>query len=418
MAFDFQFPDVGEGIHEGKIVKWLVKEGDTVKMDQGLAEIETDKAVVEIPSPKAGKILKITHKEGEVIKVGEVLVSIDAAGGEAAKAAAPGAHEESTGVVGALEATAAGVLKAPSFESSGAVFGSGAVMSAPPPIIEEQKPAAKAEPVKAQPAATTAAATGGVGVVKSGLKAVKKYDLFGYVDRTKYDGVRKAIGDQMVKSMFTIPHVTHTDMADVTKLFKLREKEKVKAEKDGIKLTFLPFFIKAVIAGLKKHPYLNASLDEQGGEIILKKYFNIGIAVDTEGGLFVPVIKGADKKSILDIAKEIAILAQKARDRKLNAMDMKGGSFTITNIGSAGGGWFATPVINHPEAAILGTGMIQDMPVAQVSKSGTAKVVVRKMLPLSLSFDHRILDGAEAARFVMTVKEHLEDPGLMLVEAE
>jgi pyruvate dehydrogenase E2 component (dihydrolipoamide acetyltransferase) len=448
MAFDFQFPDVGEGIHEGKIVKWLVKEGDTVKMDQGLAEIETDKAVVEIPSPKAGKILKISHKEGEVIKVGEVLVSIEVAGGDQAVTSVPAAHEESTGVVGSLEATVAGVLKAPSFESSGAVFGSGAVMTTPSPIIEET-PKGKASPRKdwdketippaaaagvkaaagpqatagAQTPAQTApvaapAATGGVGIVKAGLKAVKKYDLFGYIDRAKYDGVRKAIGDQMVKSMFTIPHVTHTDLCDVTKLFRLREKEKVKAEKDGIKLTFLPFFIKAVISGLKKHPYLNASLNEQDGEIILKKYFNIGIAVDTEAGLFVPVIKGADKKSILDMAKEITALAQKARDRKLNSMDMKGGSFTITNIGSAGGGWFATPVINHPEAAILGTGMIQDMPVAQVSKSGTAKVVVRKMLPLSLSFDHRILDGAEAARFVMTVKEHLEDPGLLLVEAE
>jgi len=466
MAYDFQFPDVGEGIHEGKIVKWLVKEGDDVKADQTLAEVETDKAVVEIPSPKAGKITKLYHKEGEVMKVGEVMVSIDEAAGaqvsapaqaaptpaeqpkpetqkektlakdavpplptqqtEAAKDAKTDAHEESTGVVGSLEQTAPGVWAAPTQEMSGAVFGDAmtttpttqvaSAQPTPPPVQQVAQVQATATTT---PQTTPApATTGGVGVVKAGLKAVKKYDLFGYIDRAKYDGIRKAIGDHMVKSKFTIPHVTHTDMADVTKLFKLRETEKVKAEKDGIKLTFLPFFIKAVIAGLKKHPYLNASLNEQDGEIILKKYFNIGLAVDTEHGLFVPVIKGADKKSILDMAKEIIDLAQKARDKKLNSMDMKGGTFTITNIGSAGGGWFATPVINYPEAAILGTGMIQDMPVAQISKTGTAKVVVRKMLPLSLSFDHRILDGAEAARFVMTVKEHLEDPGLLLVEGQ
>jgi pyruvate dehydrogenase E2 component (dihydrolipoamide acetyltransferase) len=456
MAFDFNFPDVGEGIHEGKIVKWHVKEGDTIKADDTLAEVETDKAVVEIPSPKAGKITKLYHKEGEVMKVGEVMATIEEVAGAtpsvpanpvqtpaatitapttqpAPVAAQPAStpteetHQESTGVVGSLEETAPGVWKAPTLEMSGAVFGD-VVMTpttepAPQPVAQvaaqtSQTPAPSAQPTTTptQPQPTTAApapSTGGIGVVKAGIKAVKKYDLFGYVDRAKYEGIRKAIGDQMVKSKFTIPHVTHTDMADVTDLFQLRDKEKVAAEKDGIKLTFLPFFIKAVVAGLKKHPYLNASLNEQDAEIILKKYFNIGIAVDTEHGLFVPVIKGADKKSILDMAKEIMQLAAKAREKKLNAMDMKGGTFTITNIGSAGGGWFATPVINYPESAILGTGMIQDMVVAV---DGKAKV--RKMLPLSLSFDHRIIDGAEAARFVMTVKAHLEDPSLMLVEGQ
>lgn len=461
MAYDFNFPDVGEGIHEGKIVKWLVKEGDTIKADDTLAEVETDKAVVEIPSPKSGKITKLYHKEGEVMKVGEVMASIEEVAGATASAPANAAptpaeqpkpetpkeqtlakdavpplptqkteaakeeHQESTGVVGSLEETAPGVWAAPTLEMSGAVFGD-AVMT--PPVEPTPTPVAQvaaqttpaptsqpaATPTQSQPTtAAPAASTGGIGVVKAGIKAVKKYDLFGYIDRAKYEGIRKAIGDNMVKSKFTIPHVTHTDMADVTKLFKLREKEKVAAEKDGIKLTFLPFFIKAVVAGLKKHPYLNASLNEPDAEIILKKYFNIGLAVDTEHGLFVPVIKGADKKSILDMAKEIMELAGKAREKKLNSMDMKGGTFTITNIGSAGGGWFATPVINFPEAAILGTGMIQDMVVAV---DGKAKV--RKMLPLSLSFDHRILDGAEAARFVMTVKAHLEDPDLMLIEGQ
>lgn len=427
MAFDFQFPDVGEGIHEGKIVKWLVKEGDAVKADQSIAEVETDKAIVEIPTPKSGTITKLYHAVGDVMKVGEVMMTLELAAGSAvaqpapvsaapvsaAKAAEPVEEKrESSGVVGALEETAPGVLKAPSLNMSGAVFGGGTpagISATTPPkpasVAPAQKPTATAAP--SQPA------TGGVGVVKSGIKSVKKYDLFGYVDRAPYDSVRKAVGDHMVKSMFTIPHVTHTDLADVNDLFKIREKEKIKAEKEGIKLTFLPFFLKATVAALKKHPYVNASLDEQEGVIILKKYFNIGMAVDTEAGLMVPVIKGVDKKSIFQLAKEIKELAEKARSRKINPMDFKGGTFTITNIGSAGGGLYATPVINFPEAAILGTGMIQDMAVPR-----NGKVVIRKMLPLSLSFDHRIFDGAEAARFVMTLRSYLEAPDSLLVEGE
>jgi pyruvate dehydrogenase E2 component (dihydrolipoamide acetyltransferase) len=396
MAYEFKFPDVGEGIHEGKIVKWLVREGDAVKADQSLAEVETDKAVVEIPSPKAGKVVKLFHAEGETIKVGEVLANIEESGAAVAQAGA-----DASAVVGKLEVATESVLKAPSLEMSGAVFAGSAPNTS-------TKPKA-AEPPK--PVGLPAAASSEASVKPATPRIAKKYDLFGYVDRVKYEGVRKAVGDHMVKSMFTIPHVTHTDLADVTALFKVREKEKKAAEKKGIKLSFLPFIIKAVVAGLKDHSYLNATLDEQNGEIIIKKYFNIGIAVDTEAGLMVPVIKGADKKSILQTAKEIADLAEKARARKLNAMDMKGGTFTITNIGSAGGGWFATPVINFPEAAILATGMIQDMAVPR-----NGKIAIRKILPLSLAFDHRVFDGAEAARFVNTLKEHLEDPDLMLVE--
>jgi pyruvate dehydrogenase E2 component (dihydrolipoamide acetyltransferase) len=461
MAFDFKFPDVGEGIHEGKIVKWLVKVGDDLKQDETIAEVETDKAVVEIPTPKAGKITQLYHKEGDVIKVGETMISLEEPA-RAQKTAAPAAaattqtppaamaaslqpapapteepKRDSTAVVGSLEIDTGGIMKAPAFDQAGAVFG-GAVFTqpsipaaqsaqpAPTPAVQTPAPAATLAPPPApvaqtlQPAQSAAPTSvsqpsqeisSGVGAVKPGLKSVKKYDLFGYVDRVKYESIRKAVGDHMVKSMFTIPHVTHTDIADVDKLFKIREKEKIKAEKKGIKLTFMPFIIKATVAALKKHPYLNATLDEQNGEIILKKYLNIGVAVDTEAGLMVPVIKGADKKDMLEIAQEIVDLAEKARSRKLNPMDMKGGTFTITNIGSAGGGWFATPVINYPEAAILGTGMIQDMPVAR-----NGKVVIRKMLPISLAFDHRILDGAEAARFVNDLKQYLEDPDQLLVE--
>lgn len=436
MAYQFKFPDVGEGIHEGKIVKWHVKEGDEIKEDDTIAEVETDKAVVEIPSPVSGKIVKLDHAEGDTINVGEVLAEIDAGdaapeGGEAPSEPKEekGGEEkrESTGVVGALEQTAQGVMKAPDLSMAGAVFGDQPAKSEekkeekaqPRDITKETIEAEKAktapkEEAKEEPkkeVETKSAASGGINVPKAGLKAVKKYDMFGYIDRVPYDGIRKVIGEHMVKSMFTIPHVTHTDLADVTDLVALRAKEKSRAEKQDIKLTFLPFFIKAAIQALMKHPTLNASLNEEEGQIIVKKYYNIGIAVDTEHGLMVPVIKGADKKSVLDIAKEITELADKAHNKKLNPMDMKGGTFTITNIGSAQSGWFATPVINYPEAAILGTGWIQDMVVPV-----DGKPKVRKMLPLSLTFDHRVLDGAEAALFTKTVKETLEDPGLMLIE--
>ena len=370
---DFKFPDVGEGIHEGKIIKWLVKEGDQVKADQALVEVETDKAVVEIPSPKNGKILRLYHKETETIKVGEILATIE----ETGKSTSEMIKEESTGVVGSLEPTAIGIMKAPSLANSGAVFGG---------TVEVTK----------DPAA--------IGIIKSGIKAVKKYDLFGYIDHIPYEGMRKTIGDHMVLSVSKIPQVTHADTADVTKLWELREKEKIKAQKEGIHLTFMPYFIKAAVSALKKHPFLNAALDAQNNDLILKKYYNIGIAVDTENGLMVPVLKGADKKDIFQIAKEAQELAEKARSRKINPMDLKGSTFTITNVGSVGSGEFFTPIINYPEAAILGIGLIKDQPAAL-----DGKIAIRKILYLSLTFDHRVIDGAEAARFMKTFMGELQN---------
>jgi len=422
MIYEFKFPDVGEGIHEGKIVKWHVKEGDEVQVDKTIAEVETDKAVVEIPSPKTGKIVKIDHAEGETIKVGETLAEIEITGTEEEVYAKTESKKESTSVMGDLGATSLGVMKAPSLTASGAVFG-GTTQDEDAEQNNQDEQGAKditkqaIEEEKQKQGSSTAGASapaapqGGVNVVKSGFKAQKKYDMFGYIDRMPYDGVRKAVGEHMVKSVFTVPHVTHTDLADVTDLVELRTNEKQAAAEKGIKLTYLPYFIKATVKALKEHPALNASLNEEESTIILKKYYNIGIAVDIENGLMVPVIKGADKKDILSIAKEIEVLAEKARAHKLNKMDMKGGTFSITNIGSARSGWFATPVINFPESAILGTGMIQDMAIPM-----NGKVEIRKMLPLSVSFDHRILDGAEAARFTNAVKAALENPQELMNE--
>jgi pyruvate dehydrogenase E2 component (dihydrolipoamide acetyltransferase) len=239
---------------------------------------------------------------------------------------------------------------------------------------------------------------------------VKKYDLYGYVDRIPLRGVRRSIAKAMVKSKYTAPHVTTMDEADVTELWKIREKEKKAAEKKGIKLTILPFIIKAVIAGLKEHPYLNATLDDENEEIIVKKYFNIGMATDTPEGLMVPVVKNAGDKSILHLAEELTQLAEKARNRSIDLADLKGGTFTITNYGALGG-IYGTPIINHPEVAILGVGKIKDMPVVR-----DGKIEVRKILHLALSFDHRVVDGGEAARFLNTVIARLEDPDLILLE--
>jgi pyruvate dehydrogenase E2 component (dihydrolipoamide acetyltransferase) len=417
MAFEFKFPDIGEGLTEGEIVRWLVKEGDEIKEGEPLVEVETDKALAEIPSPRTGVILKILAKEKEIVKVGQVIVVI---GEKGETLSVPPLRPKSVGVVGELE-------EAPEEAPGVAVQ------------VEPIKTALVSEHVLATPAVRALAKELGVDINKvqgTGLEGrvlekdvrqfaegkekpveearkptkVKKYDFYGYIERIPLRGVRRSIAKAMVKSKFTAPHVTAMDEADVTALWKIREKEKKAAEKKGIKLTILPFIIKAVIAGLSEHPFLNATLDDENEEIILKKYFNIGLATDTPEGLMVPVVKNAKEKSIFELAQEMAQMAEKARNRTIDLADLKGGTFTITNYGTVRG-IYGTPIINYPEVAILGVGRIQDMPVVR-----GGRVVVRKMIPLSLSFDHRVVDGAEAARFLNTVIARLEDPDLILLE--
>ena len=449
MAYEFKFPDVGEGITEGEIVKWKVKPGDMVKVDEVLAEVETDKAVVEIPSPKAGKIVKIFGKEGDIINVGDTLVEIDETGKAevkeeaAAEGTVPKAKEiekpSKEGAMPAKEEKPAKPLveeKAPPKKPKGASV-VGVLEEAPD---EEEVKEVKKEHVEkkkivsATPAARKLAEEKGVDLsaikgtgpesvitekdigasaaAAPKAKHVRKYDLWGYVDRQPFKGMRKSIARHMEESVAKTAPVTHMDEADVTELWGVRNKEKGVAEKQGIKLTFLPFVIKAVIAGLKEHPMLNSELDEENENIILKKYYNIGIAIDTGNGLVVPVIKGADEKSILQLAKEIEALAQKTRDRKIDPGDLKGGSFSITNWGSIGGR-HGTPIIKYPECAILGIGRIFEK-VVMIK----GNITTRKILPISVTFNHKITDGAEAARFTNVVIQHLEDPDLMLIEAE
>ncbi len=419
MAYAFKFPDVGEGITEGEIVKWRVKVGDKVKEDQVLVEVETDKAVVELPSPKTGTILELHADEGKVVKVGDVIVTI----GEEGEAIAPKPEEKPLikpgmggGVVGFLEEAPEGVVEKPA--------------AAPKPAVEKPEVLATPRVRKlAKEAGVDMAQVKGTGAqgsiteddVRKAAEAkpkeaakprvIRKYDMWGYVKRVPLKGIRRSTAKHMRESVDMAAHVTHMDEADVTHLWKIREKEKAVAEKKGIKLTLLPFVVKAAIAALKEQPYFNSSLDDDAQEIVLKQYYNIGIAVDIENeGLMAPVIKGADQKSILDIAKEIQELSEKARQRKIDLADLQGGTFTITNIGSIGG-THATPIINYPDCAILGLGKMRDMP-----RVVDGKVKVRKVLPLSLGFDHRIVDGAAAARFMNVVVKHLEDPHLIMIE--
>ena len=239
-------------------------------------------------------------------------------------------------------------------------------------------------------------------------RITKKYDFFGFVERVPLRSVRKVTAEHMIQAVRTAAYVTHMDEIDVTDLWHHREQQKTAAAEQGIKLTFLPFVVKALVAALKLHPYANAAMDEQTSEIILKKYYNIGIAVDVEDGLIVPVVKIADQKDVFAIAKEIQTLAEKAKTKSLDLMDMRGSTFTVTNIGSLGG-MFATPIPNYPDVAILGLGRIYDKVVPI-----NGKIEIRKILPVSLTFDHRVFDGAEAARFVNDLKGFLEDIGKLL----
>ncbi len=384
MPFDFTLPDLGEGITEGEIRKWLVKEGDSVEEHQTVIEIETDKAIVEVPSPKKGKIFKINREEGEIAKVGEVLMTI-AEEGEAVEE-----RPKSVSVVGVLPEEEEEILATPAVRA----------------LAKEL--AVKLETIKGSGPGGSITKED---VINASEKGKKAEDLYGITERVPLKGLRRTIAKNLVTAHQTMVFVTVMDEADVTDLWNIREREKKVLEEKGIHLTFLPFFIKAVQHSLAEHPYLNASIDGEKEEIILKKYYNLGIAVDTPDGLMVPVIRDVDKKTVRELASEIQVMSQKAKERKIKLKEMKGSSFTISNWGHFGG-TFATPVINYPDAAILGTGRITDKPWV---KEG--QIVIRKILPLSLTFDHRVTDGADAATFLSKVMRYLEDPGLLFIES-
>lgn len=427
-VFEFKLPDIGEGIHEGEIVKWFVKAGDTVKEDDVLLEVQNDKAVVEIPAPVDGTVKEVKVSEGTVAVVGDILITFDIegdapAGEEEETPEQPKAEEKTEDVKEDVKEDAPRdvqlhkserVIAMPSVRKYARekgvdireVNGSGdngrVLKEDIDAFANGEAPSAEATTEKTESVAPAAAAKTEIKPYESATPELET--------REKIRGIRKAISKAMVNSKHTAPHVTLMDEVDVTKLVALRKDFKQVAADQGVKLTYLPFVVKALTAAAKAFPTINASIDDVNEEIVYKNYYNIGIAADTDNGLVVPVVKDADRKSIYALATNINELAGKAREGKLAGEDMKGGSITITNIGSAGGQWF-TPVINHPEVAILGIGRIAEKAVV---KNG--EIVAAPVLALSFSFDHRLIDGATAQNALNMVKRLLEDPALLMME--
>lgn len=428
MAFEFKMPDIGEGIHEGEIVKWFVKEGEVIQEDDVLCEIQNDKAVVEIPSPVEGPVLKVHFEEGDVATVGETLITIDAEGYEDEGGSDSDQAEEEAKPAEKEEATPAKAEEKKAEDVASDDDQSDKRIIAMPSVrkfardndvkITQVNGTGKngrilKEDVEAfisgdQPATDTTAqaATESAPATKQAVPAGELPET-----REKMTTVRKAIANAMVNSKHKAPHVVLHDEIDVTELVAHRTKFKTIAQEQDIKLTYLPYVVKALVSALKKYPILNSYIDEETEEVVTKHYYNIGIAADTEKGLLVPVVKNADRKSLFDISKDITELAQKANDFRLSPDEMSGASSTISNIGSAGGQWF-TPIINYPEAAILGIGRIADKPIVR-----DGEIVAAPVLAISLSFDHRIVDGATAQHALNQIKRLLNDPQLIMMEA-
>jgi pyruvate dehydrogenase E2 component (dihydrolipoamide acetyltransferase) len=442
MATEFTLPDLGENIASGDVVTVFVSEGDVVKPGQALLEVETDKAVIEVPCPPGGLVEKVLVKKGETVKVGQALVLLGAADGAAASmpAAAPPAAK-------AAPPAAAAKAPAPPAEKP-----QPAAPQAPAPqpaaaVVEPAAPVAVAEPVAATatvepagPAVRRLARELGVDLARvrgsgpagrivredvitavrqagSGSPAARarpesgaiERDDWGPIRREQMSRMRKTIAANMLRSVSTIPHLTNFDDADVTELERLRKESAAEYAKGNVKLTALSFVIKAVSLSLRQHPAVNASVDPEKGEIVYKEYVNVGLAVDTPRGLVVPVLRDCDQLSIPQIAQAIAATAEKAKNAQYGLEDLRGGTFTISNLGAVGGA-YSTPIINWPEVAILLLGRSRKMPVVHEDR-----VEPRLMMPLSLSYDHRLIDGAMAARFLNEVIGYLESPGRLLL---
>ncbi|WP_099157941.1 dihydrolipoamide acetyltransferase family protein [Virgibacillus ndiopensis] len=428
MAYNFKLPDIGEGIHEGEIVKWFVKEGDEVKEDDVLCEVQNDKAVVEIPSPVDGPVTKIHVEEGTVVVVGDTIITIDAEGYEDEGSSEEAEKEEPKKEEIKTEEPKIEDNQTDKKANTDASQEDGKRVIAMPSVrkyardndvtIQQVTGSGKNGRVLKedidryvngdQPVETKETASG-----QTEEKQTKQVVTEGQYPETreKMSGIRKSIAKAMVNSKTKAPHVTLMDDIDVTELVAHRKKFKAAALEQEIKLTYLPYVAKALVSALKKYPILNAAVDDETDEIVYKHYYNVGIAADTDKGLLVPVVKDADRKSIFAISAEINELADKARSGKLTSDEMKGASSTITNIGSAGGQWF-TPVLNYPEAAILGIGRIAEKPVVR-----DGEIVIAPVLALSLSFDHRIVDGATAQLALNQIKRLLNDPQLIMMEA-
>ncbi len=423
----FRLPELGEGVHEGEMVKWKVQIGDSVKFDQPLCEIMTDKATVEIPSAIQGKVKELHVKEGEVVKVGQLMLSLEGAAAEAApsqtvSAKAAPSHSE----------------KSPAAAPSN---GKGAVAAPAPAAAIVQK--SVSVPVNASPLAAPSSRRlaremgvdlrqirgsgphgrimkddlqkgGSTNAAPSAPKKAKVSLPSGGEERVPFRGLRKKISEKMRLSKDKAAHFTYVEEADATQLVALRNQAKEIAAKQGVKLTYLPFVMKAMVAALRQYPILNSTLDEERGEIVYKYDYNIGLSIQTEDGLTAPVIHNVGNKSVLEIARDIQDVVERARSKRLGMEDFQGSTITLTNAGSIGG-LFATPVINYPEVAILGFNKIFRKPVVRVKK-GKEKVVIRDWTYFSISLDHRVVDGAIGAEFMKLFIRYIENPSLLVLE--
>jgi pyruvate dehydrogenase E2 component (dihydrolipoamide acetyltransferase) len=511
---EFRLPDVGEGVAEGELLVWHVEVGDAVTEDQVVAEVETDKAVVDVPAPVDGTVAELRAEEGDVVPVGDVLIVFESAddaaesgadAGDATAAAASESPAESASESATESATGSTTDQPADVATPTADAGGGSderIFAAPRArrIAREEgvdlqrvdgsgpggritesdvRAAAAADPpgeadaaTEPAPAQATATAEGGdtapagrastlavpatrglahdLGVDiddvpaserRNGQAFVTEADVRAFAngeaagqaatgteatepaastgdgtggpsvgERVPYRGVRRTIGEQMERSKYTAPHVTHHEQVDVSELVATRAELADAAAAEGVRLTYTPFFLKAVVAGLREYPVLNSRLDEAAEEIVCYDEYHVGVAVDTDHGLMVPVVENVEEKGLADLAAEVTDLVERAQDRSLAPEELRGSTFTISNAGSLGGE-FATPIINYPEAAILGTGAIRERPWVD-----DGEVVAREVLPLSLSFDHRVVDGADAARFVGRVAAYLEEPRKLLLE--
>lgn len=418
---DLKLPNLGEGADSGVVVNVFVKEGDPVAKDQAVIELENEKAVASIPSTAAGVVSKLYVKPGDKLSVGQRILSLGDGGAAAAPAPASTAKrpEPTTAAKAPVEETVVEETTADTEEETskpvaapvaspsvrkiarelgidlsrirGSEAGGRVVLGDLRAYIQRLQKAA--EKPKAAVAGTLA---------KPRAEQID-FSQWGPVTKKPLTSLRQVIARRMLENWNAIPHVTQFDEADFTRLNELRKKFAPAYEQKGAKLTLTPLVLKALVETLRKHPIFNSSLNEITQEVVLKEYFHIGIAVDTEQGLIVPVLRDVDKKSVLDLAKELEQLAQKARDRKVTADDLKGGTFTISNQGAIGGAHF-TPIVNKPEVAILGLGRGAMKPVAR-----DGKVEVRMMTPLGLSYDHRVIDGGAAARFIVDLVKALEE---------
>ncbi|MYF73085.1 MAG: branched-chain alpha-keto acid dehydrogenase subunit E2 [Gemmatimonadetes bacterium] len=419
MATEFKLPDLGEGVEAGDVVSVLVAEGDTIEIDQSVVELETDKALVEVPISVAGTITKIHISAGDRVPVGSLLISVEE--GEQQVTADP--EPEAEAPAPAPEEKPEPTARAP---------------EPTPPSPRPPAPTSNGDPIPAAPSTRRLARELGVdltqvagsgpggrisqddvkaavrdqqtgGIAPTAPVELPDFSRWGNIERQPLSKVRQIIAKNMSQAWQQVAHVTQFDRADVTDLEAFRQRNKERTEALGAKLTPTVLALKAIITALKTFPQFNASLDAGTNEIILKHYYNLGIAVDTERGLLVPVIKDVDRKDILELALELGDISQRARTSKIGLDELQGGTFTVTNLGSLGVGEF-TPIVNHPEVAILGLGRAREEATVR-----EGRIEPRLIMPLALSYDHRVIDGADGARFMRKIVDALENPELMLM---